>query len=110
MEQRTWLSRNVPRSGTTKCLGHTSTSGNAGLWLFSWRASRPSQVHHQWLQSRFRNSGQDDEWNFCLTTAIIAANPTFAAFFYVYGRYYEGDPLTIREFDAFTPSDLPPLK
>jgi len=34
----------------------------------------PPKVGNKSLESRPRKSAQDDKWNFCLTTAIIAAN------------------------------------
>jgi hypothetical protein len=33
--------------------------------------------------------------------------PTYAAFAYAFGRYYEGDPMTFAEFQTFDVNDLP---
>ena len=41
----------------------------------------------------------------CKVTGQTA--PTFAAFFHAFGRYYEGDPMTMEEFKAFNTADLP---
>ena len=41
----------------------------------------------------------------CLVTG--QALPTYKSFFYGFGRYYEGDPMTVPEFRAFKRDDLP---
>jgi hypothetical protein len=33
--------------------------------------------------------------------------PTYSAFFFAYGKYYENDPMTVPEFRAFKVEDLP---
>jgi hypothetical protein len=33
--------------------------------------------------------------------------PTYSAFFFAYGRYFESDPLTMPEFRAVKDSDMP---
>jgi len=33
--------------------------------------------------------------------------PTYSAFFFAYGKYYESDPMTVPEFRAFKVEDLP---
>jgi hypothetical protein len=33
--------------------------------------------------------------------------PTYAAFFFAFGRYFESDPMTTAEFRAFKDDDLP---
>src|SRR5271155_6201748 len=40
-------------------------SVDPAVFLFGWLA---------WGQSRSRKFGQDDKWNFCLITAIVAVN------------------------------------
>jgi hypothetical protein len=42
----------------------------------------------------------------CKITGKIA--PTYAAFFNAFGRYFEGDALTVAEFVNFDVNDLPP--
>lgn len=44
----------------------------------------------------------------CKVTGRTA--PTFAAFFYAFGRYFEGDDMTVKEFDAFDLNTLPAPK
>ncbi len=41
----------------------------------------------------------------CMVTGRVLS--TYAAFFYGFGRYYEGDPMTLPEFRAFRRDDLP---
>jgi hypothetical protein len=33
--------------------------------------------------------------------------PTYSAFFFAYGKFYESDPMTAPEFKAFKVEDLP---
>jgi hypothetical protein len=33
--------------------------------------------------------------------------PTYSAFFNAFGKFYEGDPMTVAEFRAFKVKDLP---
>jgi hypothetical protein len=41
----------------------------------------------------------------CTVTGQVL--PTYAAFFHGFGRYYEGDPMTLPEFRAFKRDELP---
>jgi hypothetical protein len=41
----------------------------------------------------------------CMVTGNIS--PTYAPLFYAFGRYYEGDPMTVQEFVKFNIHDLP---
>jgi hypothetical protein len=41
----------------------------------------------------------------CTVTGQVL--PTYAAFFHGFGRYYEGDPMTLPECRAFKSDDLP---
>jgi hypothetical protein len=33
--------------------------------------------------------------------------PTYTAFFNAFGKFYEGDPMTVKEFEAFKVENLP---
>ena len=41
----------------------------------------------------------------CKITGNIA--PTYVAFFHAFDKFYEGDPMTVEEFEAFKIDDLP---
>jgi hypothetical protein len=57
-----------------------------------------------WLEYGFL-AGHPHGHRECLVTGQVL--PTYAAFFYGFGRYYEGDPMTVPEFRAFKRDDLP---
>jgi hypothetical protein len=49
--------------------------------------------------------GEPHDHRKCTITGKIA--PTYAAFFAAFGKYYEGDPMTVVEFVHFDVKDLP---
>jgi hypothetical protein len=49
--------------------------------------------------------GEPADHRKCKITGKTAA--TYAAFFNAFGRYFEGDPMTISEFVSFDINDLP---
>jgi hypothetical protein len=49
--------------------------------------------------------GEPHDHRRCKVTKKMA--PTYAAFFYGFGRYFEGEPMTMAEFRAFDINDLP---
>jgi hypothetical protein len=57
-----------------------------------------------WLANRFLVGEPADHRRCKITKKVL---PTYAAFFFAYGRYYESDPMTVPEFRAFKVEDLP---
>jgi len=57
-----------------------------------------------WLANRFL-VGEPASHRTCKITNRVM--PTYSAFFFAYGKYYEGDPMTMPEFRAFKDKDLP---
>jgi hypothetical protein len=57
-----------------------------------------------WLGKGFL-VGEPHDHRRCKVT--LKMMPTYAAFFYAFGKYYEGDPMTMAEFRAFKVEDLP---
>ena len=49
--------------------------------------------------------GEPHDHRKCKITGKTA--PTYAAFFNAFGKYFEGDPMSIAEFIAFDVNDLP---
>jgi hypothetical protein len=49
--------------------------------------------------------GEPHDHRKCTITGEIA--PTYAAFFAAFGKYHEGDPMTVAEFVHFDVKDLP---
>jgi hypothetical protein len=49
--------------------------------------------------------GEPHDHRKCKITGKTA--PTYAVFFAAFGRYYEGDPMTVNEFVVFNVNDLP---
>jgi hypothetical protein len=57
-----------------------------------------------WLANRFL-LGEPASHRKCKITKKTM--PTYSAFFFAFGRYYESDPMTVAEFRAFKEKDLP---
>jgi hypothetical protein len=57
-----------------------------------------------WLANRFL-VGEPASHRKCTITKKVM--PTYAAFFFAFGRYFECDPMTTAEFRAFKDDDLP---
>lgn len=57
-----------------------------------------------WLANRFL-VGEAASHRKCKITKTVM--PTYSAFFFAFGRYYESDPMTTAEFRAFKDADLP---
>ena len=57
-----------------------------------------------WLGKGFL-VGEPHEHRRCTITNQVM--PTYAAFFNALGRFYEGDPMTVNEFEAFKVRTLP---
>jgi hypothetical protein len=57
-----------------------------------------------WLANRFLVGEPADHRRCKITKKVL---PTYSAFFFAYGRYYESDPMTVPEFRAFKDEDLP---
>jgi hypothetical protein len=57
-----------------------------------------------WLANRFLVGEPADHRRCKITKKVL---PTYSAFFFAYGRYYESDPMTVPEFRAFKVEDLP---
>ncbi|MBR1146689.1 hypothetical protein [Bradyrhizobium sp. AUGA SZCCT0431] len=60
-----------------------------------------------WLSFGFL-LGEPADHRKCKVTGNIM--PTYTPFVYAFGRYYEGSPMTAREFRQFNVNDLPPPK
>lgn len=58
----------------------------------------------QWAGKGFL-VGEPSTHRKCKITGRVS--PTFAAFFFAFRRFYEGDDMTIAEFDAFDINNLP---
>jgi hypothetical protein len=57
-----------------------------------------------WLANRFL-MGEPADHRRCTITKKVS--PTYSAFFFAYGKFYESDPMTVPEFKAFKVEDLP---
>jgi hypothetical protein len=57
-----------------------------------------------WLANRFLVGEPADHRRCKLTKKVM---PTYSAFFFAYGRYFESHPMTMPEFRAFKDDDLP---
>ena len=57
-----------------------------------------------WLANRFLMGEPADHRRCTITKKVL---PTYAAFFFAYGKFYESDPMTVPEFRAFKVEDLP---
>jgi hypothetical protein len=57
-----------------------------------------------WLANRFLMGEPADHRRCTIMKKVL---PTYSAFFFAYGKYYEGDPMTVPEFRAFKVDDLP---
>jgi hypothetical protein len=57
-----------------------------------------------WLANRFLVGEPADHRRCAITKKVL---PTYSAFFFAYGRYYESDPMTVPEFRAFKVETLP---
>ena len=57
-----------------------------------------------WLANRFL-VGEAASHRRCHITKKVL--PTYSAFFFAYGKFYESDPMTVPEFRAFKVEDLP---
>jgi hypothetical protein len=57
-----------------------------------------------WLANRFLVGEPADHRRCKITKKVL---PTYAAFFFAYGKYYESEPMTVPEFRAFKVEDLP---
>jgi hypothetical protein len=57
-----------------------------------------------WLANRFLVGEPADHRRCKITKKVL---PTYSAFFFAYGKYYESDPMTVPEFRAFKVEDLP---
>lgn len=57
-----------------------------------------------WLTNRYL-VGEPSSHRRCKITKTTC--PTYAAFFFAFGRYFESDPMTVSEFRAFKDNDLP---
>ena len=57
-----------------------------------------------WLANRFLVGEPADHRRCKITMKVL---PTYSAFFFAYGKYYESDPMTVPEFRAFKVEDLP---
>ena len=57
-----------------------------------------------WLANRFLMGEPADHRRCTITKKVL---PTYSAFFFAYGKYYESDPMTVPEFRAFKVEDLP---
>jgi hypothetical protein len=57
-----------------------------------------------WLGKGFLVGEPHDHRRCKITKKVM---PTYAAFFNAFGKYYEGDPMTMAEFRAFKAEDLP---
>jgi hypothetical protein len=57
-----------------------------------------------WLGYGFLVGEPHDHRKCKITRKVL---PTYAAFFNGFGKYYEGDPMTVPEFKAFKREDLP---
>jgi hypothetical protein len=57
-----------------------------------------------WLANRFLVGEPADHRRCKLTKKVM---PTYSAFFFAFGRYFESDPMTTAEFCAFKDEDLP---
>jgi hypothetical protein len=60
-----------------------------------------------WLANRFLLGEPADHRRCAITKKVM---PTYSAFFFAYGRYFESDPMTMAEFRAFKDEDLPAPK
>jgi len=56
-----------------------------------------------WLANRFL--GDPADHRLCKITNEVL--PTYSAFFFAYGCYYESEPMTVPEFTKFKDEDLP---
>jgi hypothetical protein len=59
---------------------------------------------HLWLANRFLVGDPADHRRCTITKKVM---PTYSAFFFAFGRYFESDPMTTAEFRAFKDDDLP---
>lgn len=57
-----------------------------------------------WLANRFLMDEPADHRRCAITKKVL---PTYSAFFFAYGKYYESDPMTVPEFRAFKVENLP---
>jgi hypothetical protein len=57
-----------------------------------------------WLANRFLMGEPADHRRCTITKKVL---PTYSAFFFAYGKFYESDPMTVPEFRAFKVEDLP---
>jgi hypothetical protein len=57
-----------------------------------------------WLGKGFLVGEPHDHRRCKITNQVM---PTYAAFFNAFGKFYEGDPMTVKEFEAFKVEDLP---
>ena len=57
-----------------------------------------------WLANRFLMGEPADHRRCKITNNVL---PTYSAFFFAYGKFYESDPMTVPEFKAFKVEDLP---
>jgi hypothetical protein len=59
---------------------------------------------HLWIGKGFL-VGEAVDHRKCKITGKIS--PTYVAFFNAFGKFYESDPMTVKEFEAFNVKDLP---
>jgi hypothetical protein len=57
-----------------------------------------------WLANRFLVGEPADHRRCTITKTVM---PTYSAFFFAFGRYFESDPMTTAEFRAFKDENLP---
>ena len=57
-----------------------------------------------WLANRFLMGEPADHRRCTITKKVL---PTYSAFFFAYGQFYESDPMTVPEFRAFKDEKLP---
>jgi hypothetical protein len=57
-----------------------------------------------WLANRFLVGEPADHRRCKITNKVL---PTYSAFFFAYGKFYESDPMTMPEFRAFKNEELP---
>ena len=57
-----------------------------------------------WLANRFLVGEPADHRRCKITNKML---PTYSAFFFAYGKFYQSDAMTVPEFRAFKVEDLP---
>lgn len=86
-----------------KALGDISPS----MWMATIISQQKSPTATQTVFIRFL-LGEPRNQRICTVTKKVM--PTYSAFFFAFGRFFESDPMTTAEFKAFKDDNLPVLK